>query len=215
MEGTNLLIARRTHTVMPLPLGKGLEYPVTISFTLQQCPQQAQRSMLQVREPAIIRLRPGGSVIDDPILLLGPLPKGLLPDHMVNSGAKLATFRRSIHDVCRAYIGTRDVRLVGKYDKGRSPIFLYLEFPSVMAARQFGSVTDHEAVPAQVLSIFGKVAGSTAKLYTCTVPAEVLAGADEKTFRTLVAQADAHPCPNGVGAGADAGAPDNPEAGQH
>ena len=171
--------------------------------------------MLQVREPATIRLRPPGTVIDDAILLAGPLTKGLLPDHLVNSGAKLAELRRSIHDVCQALIGTRDARLVGKYDKGRSPMFLYLEFPSIEAAQRFGSAADQGPLPTEVQSILSRLGGNSAFLYTCKVTAEVFAGVDEKTLRALVSHAAAHPCPPRIGGGAAAGAPDNPGAGQH
>ena len=41
MDGTSLLLARRTVIRLPLQLG-----PVTIGLTLPQCPQQALRSML-------------------------------------------------------------------------------------------------------------------------------------------------------------------------
>jgi hypothetical protein len=216
MDGTNLLVTRRTQTVIHLPLGKGGEFPVTISLTLPQCPQQALRSMLQVREPATIRLRPPGSVIDNQIILAGPLPRGSIPEHIVNSGAKLAELRRDMHNVCLARIGTSAVRLVGKYDKGCCPMFLYLEFPSVLAAQQFASAADQGAIPQEVQTMLNRlIGGNVANLYTCQVPAEVFAGVDEKTLRALISHATAHPCTVAVGAGAAAGAPDNPGAAQH
>ena len=216
MDGTNLLVTRRTQTVLPLPLGRGGGCPVTIRFTLPHCPQQALRSMMQVRDPPTMRLRLPRSVIEDPILLVGPLPKSCLPEQVVNSGAKLAELRRRIHDVCLVRIGTSEVRLVGKYDKGRSPIFLYLEFPSVVAAQRFASAADHDAIPPEVQFIlFSRLAGRFACIYTCKVTAEVFAGVDEKTIRALIHQAAAHPCPVAAGAGAAAGVPDNPDAAQH
>ena len=172
--------------------------------------------MLQVREPANIRLRPLGSTFDSQIILAGPLPRGSIPEHIVNSGAKLAELRREMHNVCLARIGTSDVRLVGKYDKGRSPMFLYLEFPSVFAAQQFALASDHGALPPEVQAMFHRfIGGNFANLYTCHVPAEVFAGVDEKTFRALISHATAHLWPVDVGAGAAAGAPDNPGAAQH
>jgi hypothetical protein len=103
---------------MALQLG-----PVTVGFMIPQCPQQAQRSMLQPRELATIRQRTPGGMIDCPILLVGPLPKGALSEQITNSGSSMADIRRHIHNVCRQEIHTLDVRLVGRYYKGRSPMF--------------------------------------------------------------------------------------------
>jgi hypothetical protein len=95
LDGTKLLMARRNMTRMALQLG-----PVTVGFMIPQCPQQAQRSMLQPREPATIRQRMPGGMIDCPILLVGPLPKGALSEPITNSGSSMADIRRQIHNVC-------------------------------------------------------------------------------------------------------------------
>ena len=118
---------------------------------------------------------------------------------VVNSGAKLVEIRRHIYD-----------------DKGRSPIFLYLDFPSIVAAQRLTAAADHDAIPPEVqLILFSQLAERSTGIYTSKVTAEVLAGVDEKTIRALGNHAAAHPCPAAVGAGAAAGVPDNPDAVQH
>ena len=230
MDGTSLILARRTVTRLPLRLG-----PVTIGLTLPQCPQQALRSVLQPREPAAIRLRAQGTVIDCPIILLGPLPKGSLPARILHSGARMAELRRHMHDVCQAELHTNDVRLVGRYDKDRSPMFLYMEFGSADAAQYFGSVVDQQAPP-EFAKLLVSLCGDKAyqmQVWSCNLLAESLAAADEKTLKALMSHGQNHPCqlppppppaPQAPGHGAGqvangtgsaAGGPDNPANGQH
>ena len=192
MDATGVLLARRTATRLPLQLG-----PVTISFSIPHCPQQALWSALQPREPAAIRQRAQGTVIDCPVILIGPLPKGSLPAETVRSGARMAELRSSMHAVCRAELQTTDVRFVGKYDKDRSPLFLYMEFGSADAARYFGSAVDHQVPPEfgkLLVSLCGDKA-SQMQLWSCNLLAECLAVANEKHFRALMGHGQAHPCP--------------------
>jgi hypothetical protein len=192
MDATGLLMARRTVMRMPLQLG-----PVTVSFTVPQCPQQALKTALQPREPAAIRQRARGTVIDSPIILVGPLPRGSLPPQTVRSGARMAELRSHIHAVCRAELQTKDVRLVGRYDKDRSPMFLYMEFGSSAAAQYFGSVVDQQTPPEfgrLMVSLCGDRAPQM-QLWSCNLLAECLAVADEKGLKGLMSHGQAHPCP--------------------
>jgi hypothetical protein len=42
-----------------------------------------------------------GAMIDCPIVLIEPLPKGSLPAQTVHSGARMAELRRNMNEVCR------------------------------------------------------------------------------------------------------------------
>ena len=193
MDGTSLLLARRVDTRRPIKLG-----PVTFGITIPQCSQQALRSVLQPREPAAIQLRVQGAMIDCPIILLGPLPKGSIPARTVNSGAKLADLRHHMHEVCRKELNTTDVRLVGRYEKDRSPMFLYLEFGSANAAQFLGSMVDHHQVPPEFDRLMTSLCGDKApqlQVWSCNLLAECLAVADEKTLKALMSHGQNHPCP--------------------
>jgi hypothetical protein len=232
MDGTSLLLARRTVIRLPLQLG-----PVTIGLTLPQCPQQALRSMLQPRDPAAIRLRVPGAAIDCPVILVGPLPKGSISARTVNSGAKMADLRRHMHEVCRAELRTVDVRLVGRYEKDRSPMFLYMEFGSADAAHHFGSTVDRQ-VPQEFARLMMSLCGDKAsqmQFWSCNLLSECLAAADEKALKALMSHGQSNPCPlppppyipsvppppdHGAGqiaggTGSAAGGPDNPVNAQH
>ena len=231
MDGTSLLLARRDMTRLPLRLGSGQEFPVTIGLNLPQCPHQALRSMLLPRDPASIKLRAPGTVIECPVILAGPLPKGSLPAQTVNSGPRMAEVRSSINNVCSATIGTKDVRFVGRFDKDRSPMFLCMEFPSVEMARTFGAVIDQQA-PQEFVAILMRLCGDKAaqtQFWSSNLVSEVLAGAAEKDLKALLAHGQANPCPlpppppppaqqqivgqaASEGSGAAAAGPDNPEA---
>ena len=192
MDATSLILARRTVNSLPLRLG-----PVTVSITLMQCPQQALRNALQPREPAAIRLRQPGTVIGCPVVLMGPLPKGSIPAWTVKSGARMAELRRDMNAVCRAELQTKDVQLVGRYDKDRSPMFLYMEFGSAEAANAFGLQGD-QMVPPEfgrlLASLWGEKAFQT-PFWSCNLLAECLAVADEKALKALMSHGQAHACP--------------------
>jgi hypothetical protein len=169
---------------------------------------------------------------------MGPLPKGSIPDRIGRSGANMASLRRNVSEVCRAdsELQTTDVRLVGKYDKDRSPMFLYMEFGSVDAARAFLSIGD-QAMPPEfgkfLTSMWGEKA-SQITVWSCSLLAECLAAADEKTLKALMSHGQQHPCPlpppalppppppaDGAGqvdvdgSGSAASGPDNPEMAKH
>ena len=232
MDATSLLLARRVTTTLPLMLG-----PVIVSITLMQCPHQALRDALQPREPAAIRMRTQGTEISCPVLLMGPLPKGSIPTLTVKSAAGMAELRHHMLDVCQNELQTKDVRFVGRYDKDRSPMFLYMEFGSVDEARTFGLITDR-LVPPEFGKLLRSLWGDKAlqmPFWSCNLLAECLATADEKTFKALMAQGQANPCPlpppappppppppPGLGGGQDidgtgsaASGPDNPQNVQH
>ena len=234
MDAMSLILARRVSTTLPLLLG-----PVIVSITLMQCPQQALRDALQPREPAAIRMRQRGTEIACPVILMGPLPKGSIPTLTVKSAARMAELRQYVHDVCRTELQTKDVRFVGRYDKDRSPMFLYMEFGSVDDARTFGSIADR-MVPPEFGKLLVNLWGDKAlqlPFWSCDLLAEFLAAADEKTLKALMSHGEAHPCPLpppapppppppppppalGAGSvtdgtGSAASSPDNPQIVQH
>lgn len=232
MDATSLILARRTVNTLPLLLG-----PVTVSITIVQCPQQALKNALQPREPAAMRLRLPGTVIGCPVVLMGPLPKGSIPARTVKSGSMMAELRKDMNAVCRAELGTKDVQLLGRYDKDRSPMFLYMEFSSADAANAFGLQGD-QMVPPQFARLLASLWGERAfqiPFWSCNLLAECLAVADEKALKALMSHGQAHACPlpppaipppplqppiPGAGQAADGSAaaasgPDNPENAQH
>ena len=235
MDGTGLIIARRTLNRLSLRLG-----PVTIGLTLPQCPHQALKNALGLSpgKPAAVRLRPPGSMVVSPVLLIGPLPKGALSEHVVTCGRTMANLRHQMHTVCQAEVQTRDVRLVGRYDKGRSPMFLYMEWASTQEAQRFGSLVDRQ-VPQGFWQLMVTLCGDKAdqmQIWCSDLPAEALACADEKTLRSLMVHGQSHACPlppplspppppppsqahgsgdASDGTGAAASGPDNPYNGRH
>lgn len=236
MDATSLILARRASNSIPLLLG-----PITVSITIMRCPQQALQNALQPRVPAAIRLRQPGTVIDSPVVLMGPLPKGSIPARTVRSGAMMAELRRDMNTVCRAELQTKDVRLVGRYGKGKdhTPMFLYMEFGSAEAANAFGTQGDQRVPPEfgrLLVSLWGDKAFQI-PFWSCNLLAECLATADERTLRALMSHGQAHACPlpppvhpppplppppgSGAdgsvadGSGSAASGPDNPGNAQH
>ena len=191
LDGTNLILARRNHTRLPLQLG-----PVTIGFNVMQCPHQAQQITLKRRDHASLRLRSPGSIVPHPVILLGPLPKGLISEEVTHSGARMADLRYQLQRVCGTDISTRDARLVGRYDKDRSPMFVYLEWSSAAEAQTFAARVDKEQTPQGFNTIMRSLLGDKqVPCWSCCLLAEVLAVADEKTLKTLMSHGEAHPCP--------------------
>jgi hypothetical protein len=140
-----------------------------------------------------------------------------------------------MNEVCHAELQTKDVGLVGRYDKDRAPMFIYMEFDSAHAAQFFGSVVDHHVPPefSKLMISLGGGKASQMQLWSSNLIAECLSAADEKTLKTLMAHGQARPCPlpppaspplpaPGHGAGpavdgrdAAASGQDNPANGQH
>lgn len=216
VDANSLLLARRTTTRLALRLGNPdtQELPVTIGFILPRVPHHVQRDLLSVRDPAIIRARVPGTQVSSKIFLIGPLPKGSLPEHVTSSSARMAALRNSIQTVCSLGLQTTDARLVGRYEKNRSPMLLYLEFNSLDEATRFAMMSDQQIPPVllQVLQLlFHPNAVPTMQLWECSVLVETLAVADEKTMKQLLL----HGQPAAPDTGAAAGGPDNPGGGRH
>lgn len=216
MDANSLLLARRTTTRLAWRLGNPdtQECPVTIGFSLPRVPHHVQRGLLTVRDPAIIRTRVPGSQVASKMFLIGPLPKGSLPENITSSGARMATLRDNIRTASALGLQTTDARLVGRYEKNRSPMLLYLEFNSLDEATRFATMSDQHIPPAlqQLLQmLFSQNTVPTMQLWECSVLAETLAGADEKTMKQLLS----HGQPAAPGTGAAAGGPDNPEGEGH
>lgn len=193
IDATSLLMARRLMTRLSLKLG-----PITVGLTLPQVPQQALRNALQKQEPATIRFRPPGTLPDTPVLLYGPLPKGTLPVQIVSSPAKMAELRRNMAELGQTSLSTRDIRFIGRYDRDRSPMFLYFEWSSAAVAQNFVLHTDRN-MPQALSQLIGSLVPNEEKrnamqLFSCNLLAEVLALADEKTLRALITHGQAHPC---------------------
>ena len=233
MDVMRLLMARRLSTTIALPLG-----PVTVTITLMRCPPHVFHSVLAPRDPAALRQRSRGTITDSAIMLMGPLPKGSLPKEITSSGFRMAELHKNMREMCKAELQTIDIRLVCKYDKDRSPMFLYMEFVSVDAARHFVTTGDH-VVPQEFGKLLRRLWGDKAldmSFWSCTLPVEILAVANEKEMKALMSHGQQHPCPlpppalpppplppppaNGAGPNADgsesaASSPDNPGNIQH
>ena len=141
--------------------------------------------------------------------LVGPLPKDMLPEHIIKSGARMAALRDVIHTASTLTLQTREARFLGKYEKNRGPMFLYMEFSSRDVATQFATISDQQIPPALCQILKTIVGGSTipyVQLWECALLAEILDGADEKTLKQLMS----HGQPAVPDTGAAAGGPDNP-----
>jgi hypothetical protein len=95
-------------------------------------------------------------------------------------------------------------------------MFMYLEFRSADAAQNFATVSDQQVPPAltQFLrALFGDKALPYLQLWHCSVIAEMLSGADEKTLKQLTRMAHGQQATHGTGAAA--GGPDSPAVAQH
>jgi hypothetical protein len=140
-----------------------------------------------------------------------------------------------MREMYQAELQTIDMRLVGRYDKDRSPMFLYMEFGSVDAARHFATMGD-QLVPQEFGKLLRRLWGDKAlqmPFWSCNLLAECLAVADEKKLKALMSHGQQHPCPlpppalppppppaNGAeqvvdGSGSAASGPDNPEMAKH
>jgi hypothetical protein len=79
-------------------------------------------------------------------------------------------------------------------------MFLYIEFGSVDVARwprSFAAMTD-QVVPHELGKLLRRLRGDKALLipfWNCSVLAECLAVADEKTLKALMTHGQLHPCP--------------------
>ena len=230
MDVTHLIMARRLSTTLALQLG-----PVTVTITLMRCPPHVFHSVLAPRDPAALRLRSRGTITDSAIMLMGPLPKGSIPREITSAGFRMAELHRHMREMCQAELQTIDMRLVGRYDKDRSPMFLYMEFGSVDAARHFATMGD-QLVPQEFGKLLRRLWGDKAldmSFWSCDLLAEILAVANEKEMKALMSHGQQHPCPlpppalppppppaNGAGPVANgsesaASGPDNPANSQH
>ena len=233
LDGKNLMLARRTETRLALRVGL-----LSVGFNVMQCPHQAQQRVLKRQEQANLRERRQGTMVDTSILLIGPLPKGTIAASVAHSGAKMAEMRYQMHSICKNELQTRDARLVGKYEKDRnSPMFLYLEWSSPAGAQQFLGRVDQQQTPPGFQQLMRSLTGDKqVEAWSSSLLAETLATADEKDFKYMMAQGQAHACPlpppppymppppapqeqgggmAGHGTGSAAGGPDNPGGVQH
>lgn len=211
MDSNSLLIARRTTARLIWRLGNPdtQECPVTIGLSLPRVPHHVHRDLLTVRDPAIIRARVPGSTVASRMFLIGPLPKGSLPEHIIGSSARMAELRDNIRAGSALTLQTKEARLLGRYERNRSPMFLYLEFNSLDEANRFATMSNQH-IPQEVLQLlrmlFLQNAIPTVQLWECSVVAETLAVADEKTMKLLLL----HGQSVATGTAAAAAGPDNP-----
>jgi hypothetical protein len=117
MDATSLIMARRCLTKLPLLLG-----PVTVSITLMQCPTDVFHSMLQPKEPAVLRPRHKGTIPDTTVILIGPLSKGSISKEIANSCLRMAELRMHMQAMCQVEMQTTDMRLVTGGSKGQGPL---------------------------------------------------------------------------------------------
>ena len=97
----------------------------------------------------------------------------------------------------KAELLTGDVRLVGQHGKDQcSPMFLYMEWSSPAGAQQFVDRVDQQQTPQGIQQLLGSLAGDKpVQAWSCSLLAETLATADERTLKELMSQGQEHACP--------------------
>ena len=211
IEAGYLLVARRHALHISVSLGEGDDQrPITVQFKIPACPSVILHRMVESRAIPPIRVRNSGTVFVDPNVLVGPLPAKWLTNLVTHSAAEEERMRHIASVVLRGCVQAEDVQFVGRRDKDRSPLFLYIEFPSVVEANAFGSSMDSEMLPAGLVAFSTKWFGRTVPVWSCAVLTEALEVVPAKAWKGLLEQATQNPCPPppdpaAVPAGGDAG----------
>ena len=197
IEAAYLLVARRQALFINVSLGEGDDQrPITVQFQLPACPQAVLHRMVESRAIPPIRARNPGTLFVDSNVLVGPLPAKWLTNMVAHSSSEEERMRSIASVIWRGCVQAEDVHFVGRRDKGdRNPLFLYVEFPSVVEANAFGSNMDGNTLPAGLVAFWGKWFGRTVPVWSCAVLTEALEVVLSKAWKGLLEQATQNPCP--------------------
>jgi hypothetical protein len=197
IEAAYLLVARRQALFINVSLGEGDDQrPITVQFQLPACPPAVLHRMVESRAIPPIRARNAGTWFVDSNVLVGPLPAKWLTNMVAHSSSEEERMRSIASVIWRGCVQAEDVHFVGRRDKGdRNPLFLYVEFPSVVEANAFGSNMDGNTLPAGLVAFWGKWFGRTVPVWSCAVLTEALEVVLSKAWKGLLEQATQNPCP--------------------
>jgi hypothetical protein len=131
----------------------------------------------------------------DSNVLVGPLPAKWLTNLIVHSAAEEERMRNIASVVWRGCIQAEDVQFVGRRDKDRSPLFLYVEFPGVDEANALGVAMDRNTLPDGLVALSAKWFGQLVHVWSCAVLTEALEVVQAKAWKGLLEQAKQNPCP--------------------
>jgi hypothetical protein len=197
IEAASLVVARRKDLHIRLSLGDGDDQrPIAVKFQLPVCPPGALYRMVESRVTPPLRLRPAGTLFLHPNVLIGPLAANWMTDKIVHSSSEEERLRRVVSDVWRGCVQAADVHFVGKRDKGdKNPMFLYIEFPSLDAARAFGANLDTQAFRAEFITFWNLWLGDKpVNLWSCALLTEALEVVSFKAWRGLMELGTQSPC---------------------
>ncbi len=140
IEAADLVVARRKGLYISFSLGEGEDQrPLALKFQLPVCPPGALYRMAESRVTPPLRNRNAGTLFQHSNVLIGPLPANWMTDKIVHSSSEEERMRRASSVVWKGCVQAEDVHFVGKRDKGdRNPMFLYIKFPGLEEARNFG-----------------------------------------------------------------------------
>jgi hypothetical protein len=99
--------------------------------------------------------------------------------------------------VWRLCVQTSDIHFVGRLDKGdKNPLFIYAEFSSLEAARDFGAKLDSRSFHQEFIAMWLRWIGDgPVRLWSCALLTEALEGAPTKVWKGLMDLGTQSPCP--------------------
>ena len=197
IEAASLVVARRQDLHIRFSLGDGDDQrPIALKFQLPVCPPGALYRMVESRVTPPLRVRAAGTLFLHPNVLIGPLAANWMTDKIVHSSSEEERLRRAVSSVWRGCVQAADIHFVGKRDKGdKNPIFLYVEFSSLEAARTFGTNLDSRSFRSEFIGFWNTWIGDRpVSLWSCALLTEALEVVSFKAWRGLMELGMQSPC---------------------
>ena len=198
IEASSLVLARRQHLHVILSLGIGEDQrPLSLKIQLPVCPQGALYRMVGSRATPPLRIRVAGTLFMSPYVLIGPLATGWMTDQIEHSSSEEERLRRGMAEVWRVCVQAADLHFVGRRDKGdRNPMFIYIEFPGLDAARAFGANLDSKSFRQEFVGFWNNWIGDRpCGVWSCALLMEAMDTVNFKSWKGLMELGTQSPCP--------------------
>ena len=198
MEAASLVVARRQGLYVNISLGDGDDQrPIALKLQLPGCPQAALYQMVKSRVAPPLQCRVEGTLFLHPNVLIGPLAAGWMTDKLAHSSSEEERLRNVMAQVWRGCVLAADIQFVGRRDKGdKNPLFIYAEFSSLEAARDFGTNLDRKTFRQEFITIWSTWIGDKpVGLWSCALLTEALEVVSSKDWKGLMELGSQFPCP--------------------
>jgi hypothetical protein len=119
-----------------------------------------------------------------------------MTDKIAHSSSEEERLRQEVSIVWRVCVQAADTHFVGKRDKGdKNPMFLFVEFPSLEAARIFGTNLDNRSFRSEFIGFWNTWIGDRpVSFWSCALLTEALEVVQFKAWRGLLELGMQSPC---------------------